>query len=185
MTGLGFRCTVVPSDADGDAPQVHPDPASLARDVAASKMRSAAFPSDEGIAVAADTLVFLGDRVFGKPRDRGEARGMLRSLAGRTHCVTTAICVLDLHDGRQECASEVTRVTFAPLSRGAVEWYLRSGEWEDKAGAYGIQGLASPFVRGIRGCYFNVVGLPVHRFFQVMKRMGVGWDQFPASDAKR
>lgn len=112
------------------------------------------------IVLGADTVVSLEGRILGKPKSREEAVSMLRLLSGRTHTVYTGVCVLA--EGFCEEAAEETEVEFYPLSEETVEAYVSSGLPFDKAGAYGIQD-GYPLVRGIRGSYTNVVGLPTEK----------------------
>jgi septum formation protein len=119
--------------------------------------------------IAADTIVTLNDRIFEKPRNTKQASNMLRELSDKTHQVITGFCLLS---SRQEIADhEVTNVTFYSLTEGEIEMYLNSDEPFDKAGAYGIQGFASLFIKEISGCYFNVVGFPLGKFYQHLKKM--------------
>lgn len=111
--------------------------------------------------LAADTTVVLDGRMLGKPADETQARLMLRALSGRTHQVTTGVCLIS-RAGVQAFA-ETTDVTFGALTDADIDAYVASGEPMDKAGAYGIQGLGGAFVERISGDYYNVVGLPLHR----------------------
>lgn len=111
-------------------------------------------------------MVVDGD-IFGKPADRADAARMLEALAGRDHEVITAVAVA--RDGAVREHIESTRVRFAPMTPDEVAWYVETGEADDKAGAYGIQGLASRFVEGIDGSYTNVVGLPVAAVYRMLK----------------
>jgi len=124
-----------------------------------------ALPGD--IVLGADTIVCLEGEVLGKPRNRDDARRMLRSLSGRSHWVYTGFCLVS--DSRSISDSAATEVLINDLSNEEIEDYLESGEPLDKAGAYAIQGLASKFVREIRGCYHNVVGLPVSRIYRHLR----------------
>ena len=121
---------------------------------------------DDTLVLAADTLVTLDGAFLGKPRDEADARRMIEALQGRSHAVAGGICLW--YRGRTVTASELTRVTFAPMSEADVETYLATGESFGKAGGYAIQGYASRFISGIEGDYFNVVGLPVHRLFKTL-----------------
>jgi septum formation protein len=121
------------------------------------------------IVLAADTVVAVDDQIFGKPRDSAEAIRMLRSLSGRDHWVYTGISLRSLKKNVTDVAA--TRVTFLELEDLEIEEYTRSGEPFDKAGAYGIQGLASKFIAGIEGCYHNVVGLPVSLVYRHLKAL--------------
>ena len=122
------------------------------------------------VVLAADTAVVLDGRILNKPRDDDHAASMLRLLSGRTHEVLTGIS-LRRHD-LELSHVEVTAVLFADLAADEIDWYIASGEGRDKAGGYGIQGLASRFVVRIEGSYSNVVGLPVTAVYSLMKRMG-------------
>ncbi len=109
--------------------------------------------------LGADTVVVVDGLILGKPENNADAARMLRLLSGRTHRVLTGICLFD--GNRRRVAVEETGVEFLDLSEPEITTYIASGEPLDKAGAYGIQGGASKFVRRISGCYFNVVGLPL------------------------
>jgi septum formation protein len=129
--------------------------------------------------LGADTVVVLGDETLGKPVSAEDARRMLRLLSGKQHRVLTGLCLLappqtwplPLSDLRREIEVASTTVRFAQLTPEEIEEYVASGEAFDKAGAYAIQGLASKYVEGIEGCYFNVVGLPVSLLYQMLKRL--------------
>ncbi len=121
--------------------------------------------------IAADTIVTLGDQLYEKPGDHGQARAMLKGLSGKTHEVITGFCLIS---PRQEIIDhEITKVTFYPLSDDEIEMYLSTDEPFDKAGAYGIQGFASLFIRKLNGCYFNVVGFPLGKFYQRLKQLEI------------
>lgn len=170
---LGLNFSVVCADADESSEER--DGGRLVETLAARK--AAAVKNlldeqgrldDETVILAADTVVVSpeGD-ILGKPHDAQDARRMLRLLSGNTHRVISGICVVK--GERTVTAHEVTEVTFAPLSDDVIEAYIASGEPMDKAGAYGIQNTASLWIEGIRGDYFNVVGLPLHRMEVVLK----------------
>ncbi len=118
--------------------------------------------------LGADTVVVVDGAVLGKPADREDATRMLRLLSGRSHEVTTAVCLLG--PGVEETASETTVVTMSAISEGEIRSYVESGEPLDKAGAYAAQGGASRWVSRIEGCYFNVVGLPVPRVYRMLRK---------------
>ena len=115
----------------------------------------------DAVVIGADTVVVWRGVRLGKPADRAEARSMLQRLHGRHHEVWTGIAIV--HQGEQRTASECTRVRMAKLEPRDIEAYAASGEPLDKAGGYGIQGMAGQFVKGIEGDYTNVVGLPLAR----------------------
>jgi septum formation protein len=128
--------------------------------LATAKADAAAATTDPGeVVLAADTVVVVDGCILGKPRDEADAAAMLRRISGRAHEVVTGVCLRQ--GGRSAVAVERTVVHFSPLTEEDLAWYVASGEPRDKAGAYGIQGLASRFVERIEGSYGNVVGLPV------------------------
>ena len=122
--------------------------------------------SAEDVVIAADTIVVCGDRVLGKPHDLQEAVEMLRLLSGRDHQVMTGVTVLK--GEKAVTFTEVTDLHFRELSDREIARYVASGEPMDKAGSYGIQGGAALFCTGMKGDYYNVMGLPVCRLGLVL-----------------
>ncbi len=130
----------------------------------------AAAVGGQGIVVAADTVVVRDGAILGKPVDEAEARSMLASLAGRTHQVVTGFAVIA---GERAIVDAIeTQVTFRALDEQLIADYVATGEPMDKAGAYGIQGLAGKFVQRISGSYSNVVGLPLVEVLQAIAELG-------------
>lgn len=135
--------------------------------------------SNTAVVVGADTVVAVENRILGKPKDEKEAGEMLSLLQGRTHQVYTGVTLIWKKHGQQSlegeagCTSfyERTDVTMYPMSMEEIRAYVESGEPMDKAGAYGIQGKCAAYVKEIRGDFYNVVGLPVARLYQEMKKL--------------
>ncbi len=167
LANAGFRFEVRPASVD-ETPLPQEDPLGHVKRLAQAKAEAVTAGPGE-IVLAADTVVVLDGGILGKPADAGEARQMLRRLAGREHEVITGICLR--HAGGWIVDAESTRVSFLPLSPEEIEAYVASGEPMDKAGAYGIQGLASKFVHRVEGCYFNVVGLPVALVYRHLRSL--------------
>ena len=121
--------------------------------------------------MAADTEVYFGGALLGKPKDASDATRMLRDLAGAKHTVYTgvALCL----DGKTITGVEATDVFFRPLTEAEIAAYVATGEPMDKAGGYGLQGLASVFVRRIEGDVYNVIGLPLCKVAELSAEMGV------------
>jgi septum formation protein len=115
------------------------------------------------VVLGADTLVYLGTKVYGKPATMAESRKMLQNLQGKTHQVVTAVCLMQLRQHRQRLFADITDVTFRRLNSEAIEDYIRSVNTLDKAGAYAIQEKGDDLVESISGSYSNVVGLPMER----------------------
>ena len=125
------------------------------------------------VVIAADTVVILGDRVMGKPRDQREAKRMLRALSGKPHIVVTAFTVIDTGEKKTLTGSAETNVYVKPLQSEDIDAYVKTGEPLGKAGAYAIQGLGSVIVEKIEGDYFNVVGLPLSKLADSLKLLGI------------
>jgi septum formation protein len=152
LAQLGIEFEVVVPDVDE---LTAGDPRSTVVENAVRKARAV-----EGDPVlAADTEVVLDGRVFGKAADEQEAELFLGRLSGRTHEVWGGVALRD--GGEERTAHAVTRVRFRVLEPADVSWYLATGEWRDRAGAYAIQGRGAALVEGIEGDYWNVVGLPL------------------------
>jgi septum formation protein len=117
--------------------------------------------------VAADTTVVIGEQILGKPCDQDDARDMLRKLSGQWHQVLTGVAVINGDTSKAKVAYQTTEVKFALMSGEEIDWYVSTGEPMDKAGAYAIQGLGSRFIEGIRGDYFNVMGLPLRLLYEL------------------
>ena len=120
--------------------------------------------------LAADTTVALDGRILGKPADRRDAAQMLAALSGSRHQVLTAVAVK--HESQFECVLSVSDVEFKPLSAEDIRQYTATGECDDKAGAYAIQGRAAQFVVELRGSFSGVMGLPLYETAQLLERMG-------------
>lgn len=139
-----------------------------------SRAKAEAVPRTRGdVVVAADTIVVCAGRTLGKPGSREEAAEMLRLLSGRDHQVMTGLTVL--RDDAAVTHTEITDIHFRPLSEKEIAAYVATGEPMDKAGAYGIQGGAALFAEKIVGDYYNVMGLPVCRLWQILHQMAPEW----------
>ncbi len=168
LAAAGFEFSVRAADIDET-----PLPAEQPRDhVLRLALEKAAAVSADGLetVLAADTIVVLNGEILGKPRDRADAVRMLTALSGRRHEVVTGVCLR--RGGQTIVEASSTTVWFMKMTPGEIEWYVDSGEPMDKAGAYGIQGLASRFVTRIEGSYSNVVGLPVDLVQRMLRELG-------------
>lgn len=148
-------------------------PKEQALDNAAAKARKVAAMVGEGLVVGADTVVVVDGRILGKPVDASEVKAMLRTLSGRAHRVITGLVVVDSVSGRTEAEVVETMVYMRALSEKEIEAYAATGEPLGKAGGYAIQGVGALLVDDIRGCFYNVVGLPLSRLERLLKRLGV------------
>lgn len=179
----GIAITVQPTNIpevpkDSESPKVFAE--RLAREKAWAVFKER--PND--FVLGADTIVVVDRQILGKPQNPADAERMLRLLSGRTHEVTTAVCVMGPKGGAAgassgkaesslgETRSETTRVTMAALSDEEIRAYVSTGEPMDKAGAYAIQGMASRWIPRIEGDYSNVVGLPIALVYRMLKEAG-------------
>ena len=164
LSGFGLPFEILPAHADEHCDLT--DPTAYAEELARRKgravadMLSAPVTGEITVVVSADTVVATEKEILGKPRDRADAIRMLSELSGSTHRVITGIALTC--NGVTHSSYEVTEVSVDPIPLEEIERYVDSGDPMDKAGGYGIQGDFSRWVRGIRGCYFNVVGLPMN-----------------------
>ena len=136
--------------------------------LALTKAETIAEQITSSLIVAADTTVVIGEQILEKPSDQNDARRMLSQLSGRWHQVITGVALIDRAVSASRVAHEVTEVKFAEMSQDEIDWYASSGEPMDKAGAYAIQGLGARFIEGIRGDFFNVMGLPLRLLYEMV-----------------
>ena len=162
LRAMGFTFKI----ETGEATELHDDQltaAEVSRLNAFRKARVVAERHPDSLVIGADTLVYLDEKLFGKPADLADARKMLKRLQGRTHHVVTGVCLMHLQSHRRRVFAEMTSVKFRPLSSAEINAYLSATNPLDKAGAYAIQEHGDKIVEEISGSYNNVVGLPTER----------------------
>ncbi len=169
LAAVGVPFRVVPSGVD-EIPRPGESPSRFVRRAALDKGEAVANLYPSSFVLSADTIVVADGRILGKPRDRAEARRMLSRLAGREHRVYTAICLLCRERGHRDLGTEVTRVRFRPLTGAEIAAYARTGECDDKAGAYAAQGAGMLLIDRVAGSFSNVVGLPMTRVLAMLAR---------------
>jgi len=176
LRNAGVEFVVQPSDIP-EVPLPEEAPQVFAERVAREKARTVYQRNPGQYVLAADTVVIVDDHILNKPENAQDAARMLRLLSGRSHLVTTAACLIGPQAAAngpfEEVRCETTGVTFNRLSDADIQSYIASGEPMDKAGAYGIQGLASRWIPRVEGCYFNVVGLPVALVYGMLREHGL------------
>lgn len=183
LRGIGVEPTAVEAAAADERPLDGEKPADLVERLARTKAELVAerrqTDADEAarldrLVLGADTVIDLDGEILAKPADRSEAARMLRALSGRAHDVVTGIAIVGSVGGDPVAVSTVERTAVRMRSIGddEVAWYLDSGEWEGKAGAYAIQGVGSLLVSGIEGSYPNVVGLPLVALDRLLTELG-------------
>ena len=172
LTQIGLKFEVIPSTVEEVITSANP--VEVVQELAQQKARDVAevagreMAKDSLLVIGADTIVVYEGKILGKPEDKEDAVRMLTMLQGKEHSVYTGVALLS---GEQEIVfAEETRVQMCPMTPEESLWYVNTGEPMDKAGAYGIQGLCARFIRQIQGDYNNVVGLPVGRIYQELKK---------------
>jgi len=125
------------------------------------------------LVIGSDTIVVLDNNIMGKPQDKKMAQNMLDTLSGKTHHVYTGVCLKWADKNIHHLFAEITMVTFRELSEADINHYIESCPPYDKAGSYGIQDWSAVFVKEIKGCYDNVVGFPISRFYEELKKLGI------------
>lgn len=128
---------------------------------------------EEALIIAADTVVILGSKILGKPKDEADAENMLKQLSNKVHKVMTAIAVIDKYEEKTLINSTISKVKFKKLSEREIKDYIKTKEPMDKAGAYGIQAYGSLFVEKVEGCYNNIVGLPLNLLSEMLKSFDI------------
>jgi septum formation protein len=171
LRNAGFTFEVQPAHID-ESLLPNEKPAAYVLRLAESKAEAIAKITNEpAFILGADTTVVARHEILGKPKDAADARQMLNLLSAKTHEVLTGLAIFHTPSGERASHVETTRVTFLQLTEADIENYIATREPFDKAGAYGIQGIGGKFITRIEGDYFNVMGLPVSKLWQMLSTM--------------
>lgn len=171
LENIGLKFSIAVCDADEDSIDKSIPVNLYVQELALLKSGAAAkLDIDDALIISADTVVYLDGEIMGKPKDCEDAKRMLKKLSGKAHSVFTGICVTRKKDLYSVCAVEETKVVFKDLTDEMIERYVQTNEPCDKAGAYAIQGKGCVLVDSICGDYYNVVGLPVSKLCDVLKK---------------
>lgn len=149
------------------------NPKTFAKKLALAKVRDVAKRHKNAILIGADTIVAIGHLILGKPKDKDDAKKMLRLLNGRKHLVITGLAIIDQLSKKTISKSIVSKVWFKKLTDEQIDEYIETGEPLDKAGGYGIQGRGDAFIVKIEGEWANIVGLPLTLLTKELKKFGV------------
>jgi septum formation protein len=171
LSEIGLEFIVHPSDFEEKNTNALPE--ELVAHNSIGKAQDVVRHYRNALVIGVDTLVAFQDHVIGKPKDKEDAKRILRLLSNTTHKVISGICVMDSDTKKTISGIEETFVTIDRLDEEDIENYVNSGEGEDKAAGYAIQGIGSLFVKRIEGDYFNVVGLPLFRLRTILKEFGI------------
>lgn len=165
--GIEFEI-LIPENIEKD--ELFGDPVSYVLELSRKKAESVAKKVEDGLVLGADTIVVLDDKILGKPKDKKEAKSILKSLSGRYHKVYTGITLIHKKSGKTESDYGCTKVKFNQLKKEDILKYIATGEPLDKAGAYGIQGMGSFLVENIEGDLDNVIGLPLKKLKKLLEK---------------
>ena len=169
---IGVKFDILP--ATGEEVITKELPGEVVMELAKQKAEEVAKTAGEdALVLGADTVVAYEGKILGKPKDEADALRMLTMLSGKEHEVYTGVALIDNRDQSMENFFERTKVTMYPVSEEEIRDYIAGGEPMDKAGAYAIQGLGAKFIQKIEGDYNNVVGLPIGRIYQEIKRKSI------------
>lgn len=170
LIGLDFN--VIPSNVTEDLISSIKDPEQYVIQMAEKKALAIGKKNPDSWTIGADTIVYIDEMILGKPKDKNEAREMLKRLNGREHYVFTGLFVCNIKKGKEGRKVVKTTVKMRELSSSEIEWYVNSSEPYDKAGAYAAQGIGSIMIEYINGSYTNVIGLPLCELFQLLEKLG-------------
>ncbi len=150
------------------------EPELYVRSLALEKAKALSCDSpEEAYILGADTVVFLQEKILGKPDDAQEAFDMIKMIQGKTHHVYTGIALIQKKRNILDTLAVKTEVCFAPMTDDEILSYIYTNEWEGKAGSYGIQGFAAKYISGIKGDYYNVMGLPLQELYSLLKKYNI------------
>lgn len=169
---IGLKFEIAPSSYEEDM-TLKMTPAKLVEHLSLGKAQDVAQKYNDAIVIGADSIIALGNEVFGKPKTPERAKEMLRELSGRAHLAITGFSIIDTKTGKQVSKSVETKVYFKKLSEEEIDAYVATGEPLDKGGAYGIQMRGGIFVEKVEGDFFNIVGLPIFELVAELKKFGI------------
>jgi septum formation protein len=179
---IGMKFRVVPSRI-AEVILPHQSPGENAQRIALEKALDVAARLRKGIVIGADTIVVLDHHILGKPKSKDDAKRMLRLLSGREHSVFTGFALKDADTGKHTAGVEETKVRFRKLTEKEIADYVSSGSPMDKAGSYGIQDdFGAVFIERVNGCFYNVVGFPLARFYSTLQQFVADLEALPKKE---
>ena len=167
---IGINFEIIPSNISEDS-GFNLSPENLAKYLSEKKVRKISKMHKNKIIIGADTIVYVDKEMFGKPRDKDENYKMLRFLSGKTHNVVTGVCIANKDQDILKIFSQTTKVTVRKIPEDELLYYIDNFCSLDKAGGYGIQDWSSVWIKKIDGCFYNVMGLPLSKFYKNYNRI--------------
>jgi len=181
---MGLDFTIVPSDYEEDM-TLKLSPANLVKTLAYGKAADVAKKYKDGIVIGVDTIVVFKGKKLGKPKSKQEAYSALKSFSGKSQKVYSGVALIDCKSGDEIIDYDVSKVKFRKMSDMEIRKYIATGEPMDAAGSYKIQELGSVFVESVKGCYPNVMGLPVRKLYKGLTKMGVNIFDYSKWNSKK
>jgi septum formation protein len=169
---MGLDFDIVPSDYEEDM-TMKVGPGRMVKVLALGKAEDVARRYKSGIVIGVDTIVVFKGKKMGKPKSKKEAVETLKSLSGKSNKVYTGMAMIDCETGKRILSYDVSKVKIRKISDYEIKKYVATGEPMDKAGSYAVQELGSIFIKSVKGCYPNIMGLPIPRLNKNLKKMGV------------
>lgn len=167
LNNIGLRFEVIGGDFPEDSRETCPEKYVIEN--AVNKIKSVKEKVEDGIIIACDTIVYYNSTIIEKPLNKEDAKRILRKINGNKHEVISGIALFDVNQGKIFTGNEITSVYFKNMSEEEINEYINTGDYEGKAGGYGIQSIGGLFVKKIDGCYYNVVGFPLPLFYDMLK----------------
>jgi septum formation protein len=177
LEGVGIIPVVMPSDVGENVSREGLAPEELVRLLSRRKIDKVSRMRPDDFVLGADTIVYIDGAVLGKPQSAGDARRMLRTIAGKTHVVYTGVALWDPRGKRVLDDFDKTEVTMSPLTEEEIDWYVSTGEPMDKAGSYALQGIGGIFVSKVNGDFSSVIGLPLPKVYRLLRLAGVALEE--------
>jgi len=173
LNRLGYPFEIINPDIDESALSTSVNPKIYCKMLAKLKAQKVGDQYPASLTIGSDTIVAINNKILNKPKNKLDATKMLQTLCGNTHLVITGVCLYFKQKNISHCFSETTKVTFREINKKEILHYIKHFKPYDKSGAYGIQDWSAIFVEKIDGCYNNVVGFPLSRFFYELKKTGI------------
>jgi septum formation protein len=173
LNQIGLKFDIVPSDYKEDMKKKVKS-SDLAKELAYGKAQDVAGKIKSGVVIGCDTFIEHKKKVIGKPRNKKEAREILRSISGQIIKIYSGIAIIDVDNKKESVDWEMTKIKMKDMSEKEIDSYIRTGEPMDKAGAFAIQGRGAIYIEKIEGCYSNVIGLPLYKLYVNLRKMNIG-----------
>lgn len=173
----GIKCEVIPSNIEENIEYTVPD--EYVKELSRMKAMNVAKQVADGIIISADTIVYIDNEKFEKPKDREDAYRIIKRFSGNINYVVTGITIKDLYQNKEVTFSETGKVCFKEMSEDEINWYLDHEENVYRCAGYSMETKGSLFVTRIEGDYFNIVGLPINRIYDEIKKLGYNINELP------